>query len=106
MVKNQLMASAKDFLVFKDSEMLRLHKGMSPNEVRNLLGKEYTVESCSDKNNQKWIFDFRRNKGRYKLYFRNNQLEWALNGTNFKKADTRRKSNPLQKNKRKKQKLD
>lgn len=100
--KNKGMASAKDFLVFKNSEMVRLSKGISADEVRKLLGKEYAIERCGDKNNEKWIYDFPGSNGTYKLYFRNNQLEWALNGTNFIKDDTRRKLNRLQKNKGKK----
>lgn len=100
------MASAKDFLVFKNSEMVRLSKGMSSEEVGILLGNNYAVESCADKNDQKWVYDFPGANGTYKLCFRNNQLEWALNGTDFIKNDTRRKLNPIPKNNRKKYRLD
>ncbi|HET8962284.1 MAG TPA: hypothetical protein VFM99_00185 [Chitinophagales bacterium] len=85
------MASVKTFLVFKNSEMIRLSKGISTDEVRKLLGKDYAVESCSDKNSEKWIYDFPGSNGVYKLYFRNKQLEWALNGTNFINGNTIRK---------------
>ena len=96
------MASAKDFLVFKNSEMIRLCKGMSSEEVGVLLGSNYVVEACSDKNDQKWVYDFPGTNGIYKLCFRNNQLEWALNGSNFIKNDNRKKLNPFQKNNKKK----
>lgn len=97
------MASAKDFFVFRNSEMIRLSKGASPDEVRKLLGNEYAVESCSDKNNVKWIYDFPGSNGTYKLYFRNNQLEWALKGTNFIKTDTGKTFNLLNKQKKRRQ---
>lgn len=94
------MASAKDFFVFRNSEMIRLSKGISSDEVKKLLGNEYSVESCSDKNNEKWIYDFPGSNGTYKLYFRNNQLEWALKGTNFLKAYTGKTFNLMHKQKK------
>lgn len=95
------MTKGKDIFIFKGSEMVKLHKGMSLNNVRTLLGNDYTVESCTDKNDQKWLYNFWGTNGTYKLLFRNENLEWAIKGTNFIKNGTQRKLNQLQKNRKK-----
>ena len=95
------MASATDFLVFKGAEIFRLHKGISPDEVRNLLGNDYAFESCLDDKDQKWVYDFPGTKGSYKMFFRQDKLEWAMNGTFLKKVKPIKLEIVLHKNKRK-----
>lgn len=82
------MATAIFFLVCKNSEMIRLNKGISQTEVINLLGTEFTIEGCSGMHNQKWLYAFSGSTVIYKLFFRNKELEWAMKGTNFIQKET------------------
>lgn len=79
------MTTGNVIFIFKGSQMVKLHKGMSMNNVRTLLGNDHAVESCADKNDQKWVYNFSGTNGTYKLLFRNENLEWAMKGTYFVK---------------------
>ncbi len=96
------MALTTDFIVFKGSELIRLRKDMSTDEVRTLLGNNFIGELCQDSNDQKWVYDFPESKGLYKLFFRHDKLEWAMNGIFSKKDQAGKSSTILQKNKNKK----
>lgn len=77
--------TGKNILIFKGSEIFKLHKGMSCDAVRILLGNDYGIESCPDKNDEKWVYNFSGANGTYKLLFRNSRLEWAMKGAYFVK---------------------
>ena len=77
--------TGKNILIFKGSEIFKLHKGMSCDVVSTLLGNDYDIESCPDKNDEKWVYNFPGANGTYKLLFRNKQLEWEMKGVYYEK---------------------
>jgi hypothetical protein len=61
-------------------ELMRLHKGMSKNDVTSILGEPFKIESCSNELNVKLVFKINNGRAtgvRYSVLFTNEQLVYV-----------------------------
>lgn len=79
--KQVLLSPSNFFLIQKGSERIRIRKGMTKEEVKNVLGEPFSINKGSNPNNLKFLFKFSGNGfiGEcYELLFREDFLEWSV----------------------------
>ena len=80
--KKQVILSPSNFyLVKKGAEMIRLRKGMTKMQVKDVLDEPSSVNKGTNPKNLKFLFKFSE-KGlpgeSYEILFREDFLEWAI----------------------------
>ncbi len=71
---------SKEFVLNIKGDLVRLHKGMTKNEVINILGEPLKLETCASKLNEKLVFKLNNDKAmgvRYSILFNNGQLVYV-----------------------------
>lgn len=61
-------------------ELVRLHKGMSKNDVTTILGEPFKIESCANELNEKLVFKINNGRPvstRYSILFTSEQLVYV-----------------------------
>lgn len=61
-------------------ELVRLHKGMSKNDVTTILGEPFKIESCANELNEKLVFKISNGRPvstRYSILFTSEQLVYV-----------------------------
>jgi hypothetical protein len=83
--KEVILSPSNLFLVRKGTEMIRLRKGMTKAQVKNVLGEPFSINEGNNPKNLKFIFKIIENSFRtesYELLFREDFLEWAIKTKN------------------------
>ncbi len=71
---------SKEYAINIRGELVRLHKGMTKNEVITILGEPLKLEDCSSKLNEKLVFKIDNGKAtgvRYSVLFNSDQLVYV-----------------------------
>jgi hypothetical protein len=79
--KQVVLSPANFFLIQKGTEMIRLRRGMTKAEVKNLLGEPFSINEGNNPKNLKFVFRMIENSSRsesYEILFREDFLEWSI----------------------------
>ena len=62
MNKNKIPNLSKDYLINLKGDFIRLRKGMTKQEVKNILGEPYKIENCTNLSNKKLFFKIKSDR--------------------------------------------
>lgn len=71
---------SNEFVINIMGELVRLHKGMSKNDVTSILGEPFKIESCANELNIKLVFKINNDRAmaaRYSILFTSEQLVYV-----------------------------
>lgn len=78
--KQAISNFSKEFVINMMGELVRFYKGMSKNDVTEILGEPYKIEECANKLNEKLVFKINNGKAmnvRYSVLFTSNELVYV-----------------------------
>lgn len=79
--KAVIVSPSNFYLIQKGTEMIRLRRGMTKTEVKNVLGEPSSINKGNNPKNLKFLFKFSENGlpgETYEILFREDFLEWSI----------------------------